>query len=191
MPCGRDAGQSRHHQSHRAGRPCAAGRGLGAGTRAALIRLAEHRFRCAGPYEQKGAAVHRALSFPYTRSSASVPLVLSKTTRSATGNRCADGDAAQRSGPGTPALGASFSMLGGTRADRSEDEGSNVPAGSHSKGAASDCPCATPASAARQRTGTSFSSDHLADASSRGDGRLSGQKRSGGSSARSPALPTH
>ena len=52
-------------------------------------------------------------------------------------------------------------------------------------------PCATPASAARQRTGTSFSSDHLADSSSRGDGRLSGQKRSGGSSARSPALPTH
>jgi hypothetical protein len=62
------------------------------------------------------------------------------------------------------------------------------PPRSHSKRAASDdCPCATSASAARQRTGTSF----LADASFRGDGRLSDIKRSGGSSARRPALQTH
>ena len=100
----------------------------------------------------------------------------SKTTRSVMGNRCADEDL-----PALRAwnlrLDASFSMLGGTHADRSEDEGRNVPAGTHSKRAASDCPCAEPASGARQKIGTSFSSDHLADASSRCDGRLSGQKK--------------
>jgi hypothetical protein len=96
----------------------------------------------------------------------------------ATPNRCTAGDPALCA-PGLerPPRWHRSLYLGGTHADRSKDESHIVATRAHSQRAASDCTRATPASAARQRAGTSLSSDHLADASSGGDGRSSRHKR--------------